>query len=173
MEFLKIIGLTLLALIGMKVLVGIMNKRASASLTRKKLIYSSLLTLTISSYFYITYSINAYNRLFNETRHSLTQKIEDAQLLAYGTKADNLTNDEYSCLTDMTWFPEIPKTANKISYLYTYDGFLPDYTFRLSYEVPVHETVDTMNYEKGDFSKSQTVENRGDRKLVTYEEGQW
>lgn len=172
-EFLKIIGLTLLSLIAMRVVIRHLNKRTNNNLSRKKLIYSFLITVTISSYLYITYSINIYNKIFNETRHRLNQKIETVQLLAYGTKADNLTYEEYILLTSMTWFPEIPHAASKISYLYTYDGFLPDYTFRLTYEVPIETKIDTIEYEKGNFSKNLKIDTKGDIKIVTYEERQW
>jgi len=172
-EFLKIIGLTILSLIGMRVLIVILNKRAVVALPRKKVLCSIALTLAISSYLYGVYAIKVSSRLFDQTRQNLTEKIEDIQLLAYGTKADNLTKEEYSILQDITWFPEIPNSANKISYLYTYDGFLPDYTFQLTYEVPEGTDIEEIDYEKGDFSRSQKVEIKEGRKLVSYEEGQW
>jgi hypothetical protein len=171
-EFLKIIGLTFISLLAMRILVGVMNKRVKVNLAHRKLIYSSLLTLAISSYFYVSYVAKAYSTLFDEIRPQLLDKIEVIDVIGVGTTADSLTNHEYSLLTNITWFPEIHETAYEISYTDWHEGFLPDYTFLLTYTLPDSIDIDEMHLEEGRFSKELTVKVEGDRKLVTYMEGQ-
>jgi hypothetical protein len=114
------------------------------------------------------------SRLADKTRNSLLKKVKmESQMLAYGTKADNLTLEEYTLLSDIAMFPKIPEVAENISYLHTYDGFLPDYTFRLSYEVPSAIDIDEIELKSGDFTKILKVQIQGERKLVMYEETQW
>lgn len=172
-EFLKIIGLTLLSLVGMRIVVSILNKKTFSDLPKRKIAYSIVVTVAISAYLYLDYASNVYSRFFDESRHSLLEKIEDLKMLTYGTKADNLTFKEYSLLADITWFPELPKSADKISYLYTYDGFFPDYTFRLNYRVPADTDIEQIDYENEGISKRQSFVVAGGRKNVTYEEGKW
>lgn len=173
-ELLKIIGLTILALAGMGILVHILNKAEIEHIGRKKVVFSVLLTLLISSFLYTDYAIKLQSRLTDRTRASLISKIEaEPQMLAYGTKADNLSLKEYVLLADVAKFPNVPETAENISYLYSFDGFLPDYTFRLTYEVPATTQLEEIEFKKGDFSKIQKFQIIGERKLVTYEEVRW
>lgn len=161
-----------LSLIGMRVLVGWINKKHEHDLLRKKVKYSILLTLIISAYFYVSYSMKVYDRLFDERRANVIAKIEPAHMLAYGTKADSLTYQEYTLLMEVTgWFPELPPSSTNISYLYVYDGFLPDYTFRLTYEVPMEEEVELIHHNSESFDQNRSFEIVDGRKVVTYEEG--
>ncbi len=161
-----------LSLIGMRVLVGWINKKGQHDLLRKKVKYSILLTLIISAYFYVSYSAKVYKCLFDERRASVIAKIEPAYMLAYGTKADSLTYQEYTLLMEVTgWFPELPSSSTNISYFYTYDGFLPDYTFRLTYEVPLEEEIELIHNDNGSFDQSRSFEIVDGRKVVTYSEG--
>ncbi|MCD4793382.1 MAG: hypothetical protein K8R54_09130 [Bacteroidales bacterium] len=170
-EFFKIIGITLLSLIGMRILVGIYRKRKIYSL-KKKVLYSVVLTFIISSYLYVDYSVRiVQNKVINqELRYSILSKVENANMLAYGTTADELTIEEYEEIRKMNWFPKIPDLAVNISYLYAYDGFLPDYIFRLIYFVPDSIEVGVINVEKGDFTKTQRFDIVGKMKKVTYQE---
>ena len=70
----------------------------------------------------------------------------------------------------MNWFPKLPIEATNIMYNYQYDGFLPDYSFSLTYDLPKEMKVDSINYTNGDFSKYQSFEIIDNKKRVTYEE---
>lgn len=172
-EFLKILGFTTLSLIGMRILVFYFRKK-NLQVTRTKLKFSILLTILISSYVYVDYSVKlvenvSVNRQF---RNEIVSKIKPAKGLANGTTALNLTNKEYQKIAEMNWFPKLPIEATNIMYNYQYDGFLPDYSFTLTYNLPKKMKVDIINYESGDFSKYQTFEIVDDKKRVTYNESE-
>ena len=92
--------------------------------------------------------------------------------MTFGYKADSLTFDEYKEITKINWFPETPEKSEKISFYYTHDGFLPDYSFYLSYDLPIDIKIDTINYVNGDFTKRRTFEIIGNIKRVVYSENQ-
>ena len=92
--------------------------------------------------------------------------------LANGTKAENLTIKEYQQITKMHRFPKLPLEASNINYSYEYDGFLPDYLFTMTYDLPAEMTIDEINYRKGDFTKYQSFVTIGNIKRVTYSEGE-
>ncbi len=171
-EFLKIIGLTLLSLIGIRIAIGYFRKENTS--VKKRIRISALITFLVSSFLYFNYSKKIYeNRIQkNELRKELAIKIKPANGLPFGTKADNLTYNQYNEITKINWFPKLPKNADNISYYYTYDGFLPDYSFELSYDLPIDSSVDTMESIDGDFSKSRRFEIVGRKKRVTYNEGE-
>ena len=79
-----------------------------------------------------------------------------------------MTNKEYQKITEINWFPKLPIEATNIEYDYQYDGFLPDYSFSLSYDLPQEINVDTINYKSEDFTKFQTFEILNNKKRVTY-----
>jgi hypothetical protein len=172
-EFLIILGVTALSLLSMRLLVNYFRQKKIYSI-KSKVKIATALTLLISSYLYFTYSQKVYqNFLINgKFRKQISEKIMSADMLPNGTKADNLTSSEYNFITDMCWFPTLPKEATHVSYNYRYDGFLPDYSFILTYDMPLGIKVDTMNYSKGDFEKSQTVKIIGDSQRVTYSESE-
>ncbi len=72
----------------------------------------------------------------------------------------------------MYWFPKLPDEAFNINYTYGYDGFLPDYLFTLTYDLPAQIKVDTINIKKGDFSKYQSFVTVDNIKRVRYSEGE-
>ena len=86
------------------------------------------------------------------------------------TTGENLTFKEYETITKIYWFPKLPVEAENINYTYSYDGFLPDYSFELIYDLPQQMKVDTIKYQNGDFSKNQSVEIIGNKKRVSYSE---
>jgi hypothetical protein len=82
-----------------------------------------------------------------------------------------MTYQEYVILADVAGFKKrIPESASNISYQYNYDGFLPDYAFILQYEVPSNIDIEIIDFRDGDFRKSQSFEDKGNKKLVKYEE---
>ncbi|WP_298321248.1 hypothetical protein [uncultured Aquimarina sp.] len=174
-EFLKLIGISILGLISLRVLVKVFRKLKVSSVKRRIGI-SICLILFISSFSYIDYGLKIYrNRIVNnELRNEIVKKIKPVEFgLANGNRAENLTGNEYAEITKIKWFPKLPKEAENISYSYDYDGFLPDYSFSLSYDLPKEMKVDTMSYKDGTFSKRRNFEIIGNKKRVTYSEGQW
>jgi hypothetical protein len=174
-EFLKLIGISILGLIFLRLAVSVFRKLKVSS-TKIKIGISTFLILLLSSYFYVDYGAKIYtNRIANnELRDGIIKKMKPIEMgLAYGNKAENLTGKEYAEITKIKWFPKLPKSAENISYSYDYDGFLPDYSFSLSYDLPKETKVDTLKYENGTFSKSRNFEIIGNRKRVIYSESQW
>jgi hypothetical protein len=170
-EFFKILSFTAISLIGMRILVFYFRKK-NIQATRTKLKSAILLTILISSYLYVEYSVKfAKNIIVNrQFRNEIAYKIKPANGLANGTTALNLTIKEYQEIAKMNWFPKLPIKATNIMYNYQYDGFLPDYSFTLMYDLPEEIEVDIINYESGDFSKYQTFEIVDNKKRVTYNE---
>jgi lipid-A-disaccharide synthase-like uncharacterized protein len=173
LEFLKILGFTMLSLICMRILVSYFRKK-NIQATRTKLKSAMLLTLLISSYLYVDYSIKFVKNVIvnRQFRNEIADKIKPANGLANGTTAENLTIKEYQEIAGMNWFPKLPIEATNIMYNYQYDGFLPDYSFSLTYDLPKEKIVDTINYVSGDFTKYQTFELVDNKKRVTYNEGE-
>jgi len=171
-EFLKIIGFTVVSLISIRILVGYFRHR-NITTTTSKIKISALLTFLISSYLYIDYSPKVINNVIlnGQFRNQIADKIKPLNLLSNGTKADSLTIKEYQQITKMYWFPKLPDEAFNINYTYGYDGFLPDYLFTLTYDLPAQKKVDTINIKKGDFSKYQSFVTVDNIKRVTYSEG--
>ena len=172
-EFLKIIGFSVLSLIAMRILVSFFRRKKIFA-TGFKIRIAALLTFLVSSYLYVNYSIKVINNaiIHKQARNQLADKIRASNELAHGTKADSLTIKEYHQITEMYWFPRLPAEASNIHYNYGYDGFLPDYHFTLTYDLPLLMEVDTINYQKGDFSRSRSFEILGDKKRVTYSESE-
>ena len=146
---LKIISFSFLGLLGIRTAVGYFRKRKMSIKVRIK--YACIIMVVISSVLYIDFFQRIYeNRIMNrELRMSLIEKIEPARGLAYGTKAHGLTLQEYKEITKLNWFPEIENEAYDISYFYTYDGFLPDFSFELSYSLPVYIDVEMEKFKYG------------------------
>ena len=172
-EFLKILGISCISLIGIRILIGLLRKKNIHSI-RKRVKYASILTLVISTYLYVDYSINIINNQFVDItlRKNIMDKVEPTNILANGTKADNLTIEEYDLIIKTNnWYPRISDNAYNIGYSYTYDGFLPDYSFTLTYDLPLNSDIEEINYKKGGFTKFQTIERLTDRIRVNYYEG--
>lgn len=165
-EFLKIIGFTLLSLIGIRIAIGFFRKRNTSF--KKRIQISALITILTSSLLYFNYSKKIYeNRIQKrELREKLAMKIEPANGLAYGTKANNLTFEEYQEITRIKWFPKLQKNADSISYYYTYDGFLPDYSFTVSYSLPNTIEIDSTEFKYGKIK----IETIGNKKRISYSE---
>lgn len=172
-EFLKIIGISILSLIFLRITVQKIYKRFDIQSLKEKFLISTLLILLISIFLYIDYGIKIYKNRFldKELRDSIVKKIEPVSYgLAYGNQAQNLTQREYIEISKSNWFPDLPKNAKNISYSYNYDGVLPDYSFSLSYDLPKEIDVDTMSYKSKQFSKGQSFEIIGNKKRVYYYE---
>lgn len=173
MEFLKIIGFSIASIIAMRILVRYFRYR-NITTTSLKIKIAALLTFLISSYLYIDYSTKVIDHVIvnRQFRNQLADKIKPSGILANGTKAENLTIKEYQQITKMYGFPKLPVEAFNINYSYGYDGFLPDYLFTMTYDLPTRMTVDEIDYRKGDFTKYQSFETINNIKRVTYSESE-
>ena len=172
-EFLKILGLTILSLAAMRILVYYTRKKGITSYLIK-LKYGTMLTFGICSFLYVNYSIKIVQNCFlNEAiREQTWLKVKSSDYGHLGFFVDSLTFKEYNEISKTNWFPEISKTAKNISFSYYNGGFQGDYTFNLNYEVPVSEKVEVINFKKDNYSKSTTIKVIGNRQKVTYEEGE-
>ena len=104
-------------------------------------------------------------------RTILCEKIKDANYLAYGTTAEELTIKEYNQIRNLIYLPSISDKSYDISYLYSYDGFLPDYTLQISYKLPKEIKVEVYNKEEGyDFGEGRRIEEFDNYNLVHYSE---
>jgi len=109
------------------------------------------------------------NRIINRhLRNEIAAKTQSSD--GNGTKANGLTIQEYHEISKLTWFPKLSDQATNINYSYQYDGFLPDYYFELTYNLPKETRVDTLYFQHGDFTRSQTVDVLADKLKVTYTE---
>lgn len=106
--------------------------------SKSKLILGTLVSLVIFGNTKIINLKNIVSRIVNSKneRLILCDKIRDANFLAYGTTAEKLTFDEYSQISNLIFSPSISEKSYDISYLYSYDGFLSDYTLEVSYKLP-------------------------------------
>ncbi|MEM6686440.1 MAG: hypothetical protein AAF617_11710 [Bacteroidota bacterium] len=138
-EFLKLIGISFLGLIVIRIAVTVFRKKQLYDI-KKRIRISTYLIIGISSYFYVDYSIEIIDHriIHANIRNSVMSKYNSFDSYPYGGTAANLTIQEYSEILKTTWFPELPKSAENIEYDYTYDGFLPDYSLTLKYDLPKH-----------------------------------
>jgi len=172
-EIFKIIGFTILSLIGIRILVSYFRwKKINSKSTKQKI--SALLIFAICSVLYINYSQKIIeNRIVNQTlRRQISQKVKFINGSESETKAENLTFEEYEEIIKIKWFPKISKKAKNISYYYWYDGFLPDHSFILKYNVPKNIKIKTFDIIDGDFTQSQKVEMLKTSKKVEYSESE-
>ena len=154
----------------------IIGKRSKAEFRHKnvtttglKIKIAALLTFFVSSYLYIDYSTKVIQNVIvnRQFRNQIANKIKPTNRLN-GTTGENLTVKEYQEITKMYSFPKLPAEASNITYAYEYDGFLPDYLFTVTYDLPLQIKVDTINNKKGEFSKYQSFETISNIKRVTY-----
>jgi len=173
-ETLKLIGISVLSLIALGIAVLLYQQWNIKSLKRKMVI-STLIVVVMSSHFYFTYGKKMYQHQFTnrEVRTSALSKIKPYEGSWFGNKAEKLTSREYKEITKVKGFPELPEEAENISFDYEYEGFLPDYSFSLTYDVPLSIRVDTMKYKDRSSSKSRSFEVVGTIKRVKYSESQW
>lgn len=172
-EIFKIIGFTILSLIGIKILVLYFRwKKINSKSTKQKT--AALLIFTICFILYFNYSQKIIeNRIINLTlRRQISQKIKFINSSERETKTENLTFEEYQEIIKTKWFPKIPKEAKNISYYYWYDGFLPDHSFMLKYNVPKNIKIKTFDITDGGFTQNQKVEILKNSKKVEYSEGE-
>lgn len=170
-EIFKIAGFGILSVIGIGIVIYVFRRRKIKS-GGLKFAFAVMVTLAISSYLYVDYSGKVIDHVMvnRKFRKQVADKIQPLRELAYGTTARNLTIEEYRQIRKICGFPELPSEASDIQYKYSYDGFLPDYSLELIYNLPVWTKVDAINYQNKNFSRYQSFEMVGDGKRVSYVE---
>ena len=103
-----------------------------------------------------------------ELRSSIMLKMIPKTGYQNGSAARNLTNDEYHEITRMNSFPHLPIEARHIDYSFYYDGFLPDFSLSISYDLPLEMKIDTFTTKQGEFLEFRTTERKGDHQRVNY-----
>jgi len=174
LEFLKILAVGFMALIAVRLYLLYLKKKGITTV-RKKIKGAVVLTILISSYLYIVYAQRIVSNVIikGTFRAQLAAKIKPWARLANGTQAAGLTIEEYQTIVALTGFPPLPLAANNIEYRYDFDGFLPDYSLQLSYDVPSETPIATYDHINGRYSNSQSVKVIGGIKRVTYGEVQY
>jgi len=150
--------------------VSLVNNRAKHNLRYKKLLFSAIVAVALSANLYSSYASKAYNRLYHPAYQTLGSKVTDAHRMAFGTTATGLTLEEYNLLRELQPFEAAPPQATNITYVYAYDGFLADYLFELSYDVPASTPVKVMDVEEDRFEKTQRVDTLENHLRVHYSE---
>ncbi len=170
LEFLKVLVVSSLALLVMFLLTFFLRRRSVKTGTR--VVVASLLTMVISSGLYVSYSRRILHNVIiqGRLRAQIAGKIRPSHGLANGTKADHLSFDEYEEVARTAGFPDIPPAASDIKYDFQYDGFLPDYSLDITYEVPKLTKISSSKDSSNRYTRYQTVEVTGDSKRVFYHE---
>lgn len=171
LEFLKILGFSTLSLVIVWLYSRALRKKGIAGL-RTKIRGAIILTLLTSSYLYVVYTQRVIsNVLINGAiRAQIAGKIKQGGNLANGSHAKGLTGIEYQLVARLAGFPSLPPTADNIGYSYGYDGFLPDYSLTLTYDVPPGTPIREYNKNIGRYSTYQSATPVGSIRRVTYTE---
>ena len=173
-ELFQLIGLSIILLFLLRIMVAVM-RALKFNAKQSRIITSIAVALLLSSWFYIQYTkrICHNNHAYKKFRKELMQKVKPIKSGWEGSQANNLCLEEYQYILQTKSFPKIPNNAKNISYEYEYEGFLPDYSFSLIYDVPIASNVEIIDYKKNTFSKTQTFEIVENVKRVTYTEFLW
>jgi hypothetical protein len=173
-EFLKILAVTFFSLVSVGVYLFYLRKRDVKHITAK-IKGAVVLTVLLSSYLYITYSDRVVSNVIvnRHFREKLAAKIKPSTKLANGTEAAGLTIKEYQLVAALAELPPIPQTASNIAYQYAFDGFLPDYSLSISYDVPLQTPIATYDSSKGRYLRRQSVSVVGNVVRVAYGESRW
>ncbi len=171
-EFLKIIGITILTLVVYGVFKSFKNLQDKLNnySTGKQF---TVITIITCLYLYLPYTVKVIeNQMIDkELRVNLATKVKYSPWLAYGSKIDSMTISEYKIICRNNNFPKLPKEAKNINYSHSFDGFLPDYDFSLSYDLPLDYKVNI--FKKGvehQWYESQSVDTLETHLRVYYNE---
>jgi hypothetical protein len=135
--FLKILRMAWVTLLALGCYCFYKRKKATMGVAAR-IKRAIVITFLLSPPMYIMYAERIIsNVLINGTlRNHLAARIHPCTDLANGMQADGLTAQEYQLVASSIGFPSVPSTAGNIAYWYAYDDFLPDYSLKLSYDVP-------------------------------------
>lgn len=169
--FVEILGISFLAFFVCSMVVLLLRNRKWSNRSQRVFVATAI-TIVASGILYVPYCSGAFlNRLvYFQTRQSALAKFTGEKYLAFGFCAENLTWKEYEQIRQSRGLPYIYASADSISTCYSWDGFLPDYYLRITYQVPSTEQVWEYEIKDGDWSKTQKVKIKGSMKEVHYSE---
>lgn len=147
------------------------RKRVNGFTKGQKWQHLVILFVVASGYLHMRYAYHLIQRKTDINRVGLLNKWEPSPSYPLGARADSLTYGEYLVLEKQMWFPHISEKSKNISFSYYYDGFLPDYSLRISYDVPLSVAVSSFNHDRGQNEKNQSVEVKDGWQHVDYTEG--
>ena len=149
-ELLKIGGISVVIVLIIGLATAVFKDRGITT-KKQKLIATAVLSVLISSLFYMDYVPRVVTRFTqnNALRHTVVNKIKRSQLYPYGLEIKQLSHAQYTAMTNSKWFPKIQAQATNIDVSYTYDGFLPDYSFNLKYSLPLGVKIDSSQLSYG------------------------
>ena len=171
-DILNILLVTMLSIIGMRILVAYFRKKEIESV-RTKIIASIVLTLLVSSFLYVNFSYHlVHNKILNRTfRCTLNRKLKPVMEGAHGelTKINCVLNSkEYQEISNSGVLPKLPIEATNIKLAYEHFNFLGDFSLHVIYDVPLNVEVKTIEKEGVDWSENQSFETVGSIKRVSY-----
>ena len=169
-ELLRILGFTLLALIGMSLLVFTLRRRGAVPV-RQRIKRAVLLTLILCSWLYVDYSVKLINnRVVNRTvRADLVSKVATFPF-PRTLFAENLTPKEYRQIRTVVEFPELPPEASNIRISYSISGLQGDYNMEVHYDLPPDTPVDQLEHREGDLVTRRSHEVLEDRVRATWKQ---
>ena len=172
-EIFKIIGFSILALIGIRILVFFFRKRGIVSV-KQKIKVVVVFTVILSLWLYVDYIAKIVNnRILNpKLRKELSEKlIVNKPKRAILIFSKELTAKEYRQISMTIDFPKIPRNAELVSFNYYNSSSLQgDYSISVSYNLPLNKKIEEFDFKDGDFWRSQTVEKLINKQRVNYEE---
>lgn len=172
-EIFKIIGFSILSLIGLRILVIFFRKRNIQSV-KQKIKYATLLTVVICSYLYIGYAVKIINNRFlnNKLRTELLDKTVIQRFNRfYNTFGKNLNIKEYRQIARILKLPKLQSDAKNIGYVCSKSGSLGyEYSISVTYNLPLGTEIEEVNYKKDDFVRIQSVDEHSNYLQVKYEE---
>ena len=174
MGFALILIASLLSLIGIRIFLRIRRKWPIGS-TRKNLAVLTAIPLLISSWLYLPYIrrtvVNGI--LDRQVRGEIIAKSNssDRMRLAEGYGFKDLDPNQYHYLSRLDSLPAIPADATHIDYLYSYDGFLPDYYLKVAYDMPANAHIESYSREDERHFSFQTIQQMGEHLRVSFEQG--
>ncbi len=177
-EVTKIIGFSILSLIGLLILSRIMRKRP-VQLFRRTLTYSIVLTLVVCSYLYAGYVVKIINNrtINNNTRSELLKKsvINNINATAF-LVAQNLSKREYNQFARSLDLPKLNRDANNIQLNYDVTrALIFEYSINIEYSLPPNIKISEFEYkgDKKDYREYQTVKQDGEVQKVNYVKAHW
>lgn len=170
-EFLKILAVSGLSLIAMRLMVSWFRYKQLSKMDIKIRV-AVILTLLISAYLYFDYTAKIIsNRIVNgSARARIAGKISLIDNHSNSVIGNGLNSQEYELIVPLSRFPKLPAEASDIQFSYYEDGFLPDYSFKLTYSLPFTARADTFTIVDGHILKYQTITMGTNTKSVTYGE---
>lgn len=135
--------------------IWINNKRPNW-LTKRKILYASAWTILISAYVYFGLLSTLVQHHIIQDRDWVETKFQGgSEHFFNGGSGAGLAYSEYQVLVEEYSFRSIPAEARNISFSYWYEGFLPDFSISLTYDLPADYDVKPLDVEEDQYERSR------------------